>query len=738
MTTEPLNLASEQRPLALRLRPDLRTFMLSLAGVEYRVLHDPATGKHFQLREEEFSILSQLNGCVSLSDLRTTFANRFAPQKIGLGRLQAFLAQAYRTGLLLSDYAEQGPALWARNREQRTRRMLSALAAIFQWRIFRFDPRSLLDMVSPLLLPLYSRVAGIGWFAGLAMACWIAMTHRHEMLEQLPQLSNWLRSEHFIPLALSLLIAKSWHELGHAVACRRWGVRCREMGVQLLFGVPCLYCDTTESWQLRDKWKRMGISAGGIYFEGFLAAGSAILYHFTVPGAVHDLCLNLLFVCTLGTLLVNANPLLRFDGYYLLADGLEIANLEARARSHAHAALEWLCFGGELRVLGPFESRLDLRFVCLGIVMLVYRMVLLGGMVWGVRMAFIPAKLAPVADLLTLLLAASVVLPMLLEQTRAREPFAAEERRRTWLRVLLPLLALFVLFACSVPLPSSLALPALLEPAKKEAIYATVPGRVVEMVLSGNRVKRGELLAKLENHEFTCEIARLQSAETEQLLLLQQAEAELLNNREGVGNRIPAARQSLASIRERRAELQRYVARLEVLAPQAGIVLPPTHRSARKSERELSTWSGSPLDAENRGAFMETGTLLCQLAEERTFSVTAIIDQADAIRVQQGHQATIRFSAISPQLKGEVMEVARVEAIDLPPELQSLKPPVRESQESLNYLVRIRIAGSPEHIISGMRCQVRIASEPETLLAKLRRWYERTIRVDVRGQGTRS
>ena len=736
MNTEPFKLAAEQRPLALRLRADLQRTQLSLAGVEYHVLHDATTGQHFQLREEEFALLSQLNGRVSLSELRTYFTERFAPQRIGAARLQAFLAQAYRGGLLISEYANQGRSLWQRAQEQRGRRFLNALVQIFQWRIVRFDPSALLAWVSPPLVILYSRSAACVWFVGLFMTLGIVLIHRHAMWEQLPHISQWLRAEHFPLLVISLLIAKSWHELGHAVACVRWGVRCREMGVQLMFGVPCLYCDTTVSWQLADKWKRMGISAGGLYFEGFLAAMSALVYHITLPGVIHDLSLNLLFVCTLGTLLVNANPLLRFDGYYLLADGLEIANLEARAKSHARAALEWLCFGGELRVLGPFEQHLSLRLVFLGCAMLAYRLLLLGGLMWGLRSTLLPAQLAPLADVLCLLIALSVLLPLIVAESQAREPFTGAEKRRTWLQIMLPLFAIIIAFVCWVPLPTRVMLSAVLEPEEKQNVYAAVPGCVVETVSPGQRVKQGERLVQLENHEFTREIELLESAAVEQALLIEQAEGAMLIHH-AAANQIPAARESLRAIRERLVELKRYVARLEISAPREGIVLSPPQRVVQPSKRELATWSGSPLDVTNRGAFLDTGTMLCEIADENTFTAAALIDQADANRIQVGSPVRLKFAAISPILEGEVLELARVAVDDLPPALRALQRPKHAGNQNqqVDYWVRIRVLESPAKILPGMRCSLSITAAPETLFAKWQRWYERTIRFAASSSG---
>ena len=100
----------------------------------------------------------------------------------------------------------------------------------------------------------------------------------------------------------------------------------------LLVFTPCLYCNVSDSWMLASKWQRIAIAAAGMYVELILATSRTFLWWFSEPGLFNSLCLNTMLVCSVGTLLFNGNPLLRYDGYYILSDLVEVPNLGAIVR----------------------------------------------------------------------------------------------------------------------------------------------------------------------------------------------------------------------------------------------------------------------------------------------------------------------------------------------------------------------------------------------------------------------
>ena len=136
-----------------------------------------------------------------------------------------------------------------------------------------------------------------------------------------------------IPLLfLTIWLIKALHEFGHAFTCKNYGGEIHEMGWLFLVFTPFFYCNVTDSWTFPDKRHRLLVTAGGIMTELVFASLAAILWYFTdVPSFVHALSFNIIIACSFGTILFNANPLLKYDGYYILMDLIEVPNLRQRS-----------------------------------------------------------------------------------------------------------------------------------------------------------------------------------------------------------------------------------------------------------------------------------------------------------------------------------------------------------------------------------------------------------------------
>ncbi len=155
---------------------------------------------------------------------------------------------------------------------------------------------------------------------------------------------------------------KILHEFGHGVACRRFEWESQTIGAAFLVFSPCLYCDVSDSWMLARRGHRMAVSAAGMYVELLIAPVALWLWWFSVPGLFHSGCLQIVLVGSVSTLLFNANPLLRYDGYYLLQDLFGVPNLQSRSQQAMEDALWWTLLGAEMPdnplMTPPFPDRL--------------------------------------------------------------------------------------------------------------------------------------------------------------------------------------------------------------------------------------------------------------------------------------------------------------------------------------------------------------------------------------------
>lgn len=167
--------------------------------------------------------------------------------------------------------------------------------------------------------------------------------------------SNW------IYLWAMFVLTKFIHEMGHAFACRRFGGECHEMGIMLLVLIPTPYVDASSAWAFRNKWQRVFVGAAGMIFELFFASFMAFIWVATKDSdsQVAQLAFNSMMVASVSTVLFNANPLLRYDGYYILSDLLEIPNLQHRSTEYAMGLIKRHIFRVKLqKPLPPVGQRI--------------------------------------------------------------------------------------------------------------------------------------------------------------------------------------------------------------------------------------------------------------------------------------------------------------------------------------------------------------------------------------------
>ena len=148
------------------------------------------------------------------------------------------------------------------------------------------------------------------------------------MAAQLPELNAFLSPGNLVLLAFVMVGTKIVHELGHAITCRHFGGRCNELGVMLLVFMPCLVLQRFGFMEVRQSVaSRCNRGWPGLLWKSFLASVATIIWCYSLPGIVNTICFNVMMVCSVGTVLLNGNPLLRYDGYYILSDVLDVPNL---------------------------------------------------------------------------------------------------------------------------------------------------------------------------------------------------------------------------------------------------------------------------------------------------------------------------------------------------------------------------------------------------------------------------
>ena len=198
------------------------------------------------------------------------------------------------------------------------------------------------------------------------------------------------------------------HEFGHGLTAKHYGGEVHEMGILFLVLTPALYCDVTDSWLLPNKWRRIWISAAGIYVECFLASIATFVWWYSTPGLLNSLAMATMFICSVNTIMFNANPLLRYDGYYVMADWLEIPNLRIKSTQFFAYLIQEKVLGLEIPVQSYMPRSRRYLFVTYAVASYIYRWFVTFAILWFLSQVLKPYKLESVSYLL----AAGAVVPL--------------------------------------------------------------------------------------------------------------------------------------------------------------------------------------------------------------------------------------------------------------------------------------------------------------------------------------
>ena len=731
--------SAASRLLRLRARPDLQARLQKFGGRRYWSFKDPLSLRYFQLLEEEYAILRMLDGEMTLEGVQAEFERRFAPRRLTPRQLQSFLAALHRDGLIVAEAPGQADELLARRQRERRREVFSSLTNILAIRLRGIDPEGLLNWLYPKVRWMYSH-PGIGLWLVLVLAAVTLSAVRFGSLQaRLPDFHSFFNLQNAFLLAAAIALVKVLHEFGHGLTCKHFGGECHELGLMLLVFTPCLYCNVSDSWTLPSKWRRAAISAAGMYVELLIAALATICWWFSEPGVLNSLCLNLMFVCSISTLVFNGNPLLRYDGYFILADILEVPNLAQQASAIVRRALAKWCLGVDLYAARSLPPKGRKLLAAYAIASVAYRWFVLVAILWVMNEALKPYGLQVLVHAIGLMMFVGFIgAPLWRLAAFLFDPTRSVRVNKGRLAMCVVLCGAALYAGWTLPLPYRIGAPIVIEPADARRVYVPVGGTLLTSVSAGEHVQAGQVLATLENLDLTLEIAKLTGQRNHQRLRLANLESRRVRD-PAVGAQLPPAREALADLEERLKQRQLDQARLTLTAPVAGIVLPPPHRESPAAVGQLASWSGSPLDAENQGGYLETGSLFCLVGDPQRLQANLVIDQAGVEFVRAGQ----RVRLLLDQLPGEVLwgTIAEIAEIDLkiaPRELAAEEALATRKDASgamrpisASYQARVELDPNQPQMLRGTAGQAKIHVDPQTLGARLERYLSRTFRLEL-------
>ncbi|MBI3464540.1 MAG: HlyD family efflux transporter periplasmic adaptor subunit [Planctomycetes bacterium] len=723
----------------MRMRPDLLIQRQRHRGQVYWVIKDPVALRYYRLRDEEHEVLRMLDGAASLDSIRSRFEEAFAPQRLDPKRLQAFLGKLHRQGLILAETPGQGRELFSQHAAWRRQRLLGALSSVLAIRFRGIDPEPLLQRVYPRVRWLFSP-AWLGGCTLLVLAALLLVTVNFDSLwSKLPALEQFFSLSNAAWLAVALMFSKVLHELGHALVCKHLGGECHEMGVLLLAGIPCLYCDVSDAWMIPDKWRRAAIGAAGMAVEVVLAAVCSMLWWFSQPGLLNSLCFALLISCSVSTLLLNGNPLLRYDGYYILSDLLEVPNLWQRSRDALKQLLLRLALGIPEPPAAAHAGPERLLLASYAALSIAYGWFVLLAILWLIHRALRVQRLDVLGTILAGLVLAGILAPAGWRAVRfVQSPVRMRQARRSRAALFLAIVGLLLAAVLLVPLPQRITAEMIVQPRDAQRVYVSVPG-VLESVAvrPGERVAVGQTLAALTNREVDLDVVRLEGQRRLQQTQLRNLHRERISD-PSAGARIPQTEEALQQVERQLQQRQEDRSRLTIVAPTAGAVLPPirallsddTSPDARKAAE-------SPLEQSSLGSFLPIGATFCLIGDPRRWEAVLAIGQADIELVRPGQKVAVQLAELPGEtFAGEVLEIAEVDVqlgrrTDGPQEFDEFGGPTPAPEvapaETL-YRARVSLDPGSHRVLQGFHGRAKVKVAAETLAGRLLRAVRQTLR----------
>jgi putative peptide zinc metalloprotease protein len=535
--------------LKVSLRPTVKVRKQLFRGETWYVLHDPFNNQFFRLRPEAHDFVIRLRPDRTVEEVWEECLDRHPDDAPGQEDVIQLLTQLYFANLLYFEMPADSAKLFERYRKRRQREIQSKLLSIMFVRLPLFDPEYLLRRLMPILKYLVSPVGAIIWLVVVAAAGKIVIDHFDMATDQVQGI---LAPDNLFLMYVGLVVIKTLHEFGHAVVCKRFGGEVHTMGLMLLVFTPLPYMDATSSWAFRSRWHRALVGGAGMITEIFVAALATFLWIKTGTGTLHSLAYNIMFIASVSTVLFNGNPLLRFDGYYILSDLLDIPNLSSRALKHLRHLVERYVFGYKDSYSPSQTFKESFWLSVFGVLSGIYRFVVFTGIIFFVADKFL---LAGLIMALVCVVSWGIVPLFRLTSYLASSPRLARTRVRA-ITVTIGLFASLTMFLAVCPFPNRFRAPGVLKAVQYVRTVNDAPGYVKNVLIpSGTEVHVGTPLIELSNRELDFEIEATMAQREETLAMQLRARSLETADLEPIHKRLETIEAKLKDLKDQSAAL---------------------------------------------------------------------------------------------------------------------------------------------------------------------------------------
>ncbi len=751
---QPGNLATPPAspPVRLKMRPDLVYNRVTYQGVEYWVVKDPLAQKYYQFPPHVFYLLQRLDGTRSIDQLQEDYHKQYAPKRITRNDLQQVLTRLHKDGLVTSEMPGQGIELLKRGRKNKRLELFQKCSNILAVRFRGVDPEGFLNWLIRYTWWLFTPTAVVITLSVASVALMSVVVNWAAFQSKLPGFDQFFDIRQWYLFIVVIAVTKIFHELGHGLSCKRMGGECHEIGFMLLVLTPCLYCNVSDSWRLTNKWHRAAIGAAGMYVEVILATMATFVWWFVQPGLVQDICLRVMLVCSISTILFNGNPLLRFDGYYILSDLLEIPNLHQKANKALTTLLGRHWLGLEIPDDQLMPTNRPWAFALFTSAAFCYRWFILTAIImfllrflepYGVESIGIGIALFSIAGMLGMplyKLYRYMSVPGRMHQVKKKQ-FG------TILAVGLSILGL-ILF---IPYPHYLRCKLIAMPSDIETVWIRQPGTLKTLLVKpGDQVIAGQTLAELQNIELDLELldirSQIKEKELEENLIHKRGTQQLTRSLA----QLPRITSEKSKLIEMSNQIRQKRSEMTILSPISGTVLATPFKHQKRSPEELEDIDDTPvLEGKHDSTVLQVGNRLCEVADLSRWYAVVILSENQVKFAQKDQPVKIRlYSDPTHTIESKVESISETDlSIDRerfeqpqpgqpvgrmsdarPPDLM-IEMVATLDQSKFQYFARVPLPDANEKTMIGQGGQARVYAGNRSLGARIWWWINENFRL---------
>jgi putative peptide zinc metalloprotease protein len=465
------------------------------------VVRNPATGRLYRFSPAVYYFLGLLDGRRTVAEAWSMLATRLDEDAPTQDDVVELLAQLHQADLLQTDMTPDFADLLQRRVRSARSALWRRIGNPMALRVPLWDPDRFLTRTITLFKPLFGLFGVLLWCAVVGPAFGLLFLHFAEFSRGITD--RLLATENLVLLAFVFPVVKALHEMGHAYATKAGGGDVHEMGVMFLVLFPIPYVDASASSGFRSRWARMGVGAAGMLVETFIAAVAVYIWVLVEPGITRSLAFTVILIAGISTVVFNGNPLLRYDGYYILSDLLDIPNLGLRCTRYWSWLAERFAFGRRAPApdMAPGEAK---WFIFYGPASFACRMLVSTAIILLVAGKFF------VIGVLIALWSAIVLLVRPVVATAihvVRSPGLAENRRRA-IAVSMGTLAALVILLLLVPAPLHTVSEGVIWLPEESIVRAGADGFLARIVATpGQPVAKGALLFESNDPQLSAQIA---------------------------------------------------------------------------------------------------------------------------------------------------------------------------------------------------------------------------------------